>query len=115
MARPKATADDKAQKAAIRALKEPLAARTEYSPWFFLPNEWQVQMDLSKLHQPPPAIPKWPQKTMTMTMIPAGIVKDRPHDWDDGGYWIKFNYTTAFLKFQVLHHGYRWRIRAENR
>ncbi|RLM00047.1 hypothetical protein CFD26_108370 [Aspergillus turcosus] len=36
-----------------------------------------------------------------MPMIPAGIIKQMPHNWQDGGSWVKFNYTTAFLKLYI--------------
>ncbi|RHZ53115.1 uncharacterized protein CDV56_105284 [Aspergillus thermomutatus] len=83
----------------VREQKGPLAATNEYSIWFFLPQSCQVKLNLSKIEKPPPVVPKFAQPTMPM--LPAGIITGMPHNWDDNEFWVRFNHTTAFLKFRT--------------
>jgi hypothetical protein len=93
--RPKGTKAEaeKACKLEIRNQKEPLATQSTSSIWFFLPKEFQVPVDLTKIEFPPPVVPRFPQATMPM--LPAGVIINMAHNWEDSGHWVRFSHTTA--------------------
>ncbi|GIJ88852.1 hypothetical protein Asppvi_007780 [Aspergillus pseudoviridinutans] len=54
---------------------------------------------IEQVQHEPPVVPK--TTLPTMSMVPGWNYTRIPHNWQDNGYWVRFNHTTAFLKFQT--------------